>query len=440
MSLFFQKKLANRFVFGGIVLLAVIAALIYLLGDFNAPVERSSLPLSHQVYVWQRDWDETLSSAVHRASPQTLCFVVLAAEISWESGQAKVVSVPIDYGVLKAAGRSFGLAMRMGAYSGTFDESDATTSLVASIAVSLIAEARGNGLEPAELQLDFDCAESKLDRYLKLVEVLDKQIHPVALTITALPCWLKHRSFARLARATDGYVLQVHSLERPVGPEVQLNLCDSAAARRWVEQAGRIGIPFRVALPTYGYIVVFDEDGGFVGLSAEGPPRAWDRGTILRAVHADPIAMAELARNWQESRPYNMEALLWYRLPVESDRLNWKWVTLSAIMAGRIPRESLRVEVEYPEAGLAEILLVNDGETDQSAELSIKIECEQEKIVASDGLRRYTIVKETPSSICLEYRGEKAFSTIRAGERWKIGWIRSRDEMEVKAHVGALQP
>jgi hypothetical protein len=440
MSLFFERKHANRFVFGGIVLLAVIAAIIYLLGDFHTTVERSSLPLSHQVYVWQRDWDETLSRAVHGASPQTSRFVVLAAEISWESGQPKVVYVPIDYGVLKATGRSFGLAVRMGPYSGTFDTGDAATSLVTSIAVSLIAEARSNGLEPAELQFDFDCAESKLRWYRKLAAALDEQIHPVALTITALPCWLKHRSFARLARATDGYVLQVHSLERPVGPDVPLGLCDSAAALRWVEQAGRIGVPFRVALPTYGYIVVFDEDGGFVGLSAEGPPQAWDKGTILRAVYADPIAMAELAQSWQEARPYNMEALIWYRLPVESDKLNWKWVTLSAIMTGRIPRESLRVEVEYPEAGLAEIVLVNDGETDQSAELSVRIECEQEKVVASDGLRRYTIMKATPSSICLEYRGEKAFSTIRAGERWKIGWIRSRDEMEVKTHIGALQP
>ncbi|MHC4193207.1 MAG: DUF3142 domain-containing protein, partial [Planctomycetota bacterium] len=228
MSLFFERKHANRFVFGGIVLLAVVAAIIYLLGDFHTTVERSSLPLSHQVYVWQRDWDETLSRAVHGASPQTSRFVVLAAEISWESGQPKVVYVPINYDVLKAAGRSFGLAMRMGAYSGTFDKSDAATSLVAGIADSLIAEARSNGLEPAELQLDFDCAESKLDRYLSLVEVLDKQIHPAALTITALPCWLKHRSFARLARATEGYVLQVHSLERPTGPEGPLSLCDSA--------------------------------------------------------------------------------------------------------------------------------------------------------------------------------------------------------------------
>jgi len=115
-------------------------------------------------------------------------------------------------------------------------------------------------------------------------------------------------------------------------------------------------------------------------------------------------------------------------------------VTLSAIMAGRIPREALKVEVEYPEPELAEIVLVNDGETDQSARVSIKIGCEQENVVAADGLRGYIVTRTDSANICLQHHGEKIFSTIRAGERWKIGWIRFTHEMEVKTHVSAIEP
>ena len=135
-----------------------------------------------------------------------------------------------------------------------------------------------------------------------------------------------------------------------------------------------------------------------------------------------------------------MQGVIWYRLPVETDILNWRWLTLSSVMAGRIPRDSVRVEVEYPEPELAEIVLVNDGETDQPAGAKIEVGCKGEDVIASDGLRGYAVTRTDSGSICLEYRGEKIFSTIRAGERWKIGWIRLKKEMEVKTHVSSLQP
>lgn len=441
MSLFARRKLVSYLAVGTGALLVVLAVILYHVRDFQPVVERQNGRFPQEIYVWQRRWDAALSKALEQAAPQASGFTVLAAEVSWKNGRAdRVVRVPTDYSTLKATGKPVGLAFRIGPYSGPFGKRSDATSLLTEIAASLVADAREAGVEPAELQIDFDCAESKLDGYRKWVEALREKIRPVPLTITVLPCWLKHRAFKGLARAADGFVLQVHSLERPKGVEAAITLCDSGSAFRWVEQAGRVGVPFRVALPTYGYIVAFDKDGRFIGLSAEGPSRAWDEGTILRVVRSEPVAMAKLVQRWQQDRPYNMRGVIWYRLPVESDRLNWKWVTLSAIMAGRIPRESLQVEVEYPEPELAEIVLVNDGETDQSAGVSIKIECEQEKIVAADGLRGYIITRTNSSGICLQYDGEKIFSTIRAGERWKIGWIRFKHEMEVKTHVSALQP
>ncbi len=186
--------------------------------------------------------------------------------------------------------------------------------------------------------------------------------------------------------------------------------------------------------------MAFDRDGRFIGLSAEGPSRAWNEGTILRIVRSDPAAMTRLIQEWQEDRPYNMQAVIWYRLPVETDRLNWKWVTLSAVMAGRIPRESLQVEVEYPEPELAEIMLVNSGEADLSSKVRVEVECGQDKLLAGDGLRGFALAQTNPSRICLEYEGSESFSTISPGERWKIGWLRFRHKMEVEPNVTTLQP
>jgi len=441
MRLFAHRKLVSYLAAGTGALLVIPAIIVYHFCGFRTGVERRSGELAQEIYIWQRRWETAVSKAVEQAAAQTSSFSVLAAEVSWEEGRlGSVARAAIDYGTLKAIGKPVGLALRIGPYSGAYDKQSAATSLLTDIAGSLVAEAREAGVELAELQIDFDCAESKLNGYRKWVEAVREKIQPVPLTITVLPCWLKQRSLARLVRATDGFVLQVHSLEQPKSAESVITLCDSSAAVRWVEVAGRVGIPFRVALPTYGYLVAFGKEGRFIGLSAEGRRRAWAEGTVLRVVRSEPVAMAKLVQRWQRDRPCNMQGVIWYRLPVETDRLNWKWVTLSAIMAGRIPRESLRVEVEYPEPELAEIVLVNDGEADQSARVSINIECGQEKVVASDGLRGYIITRTNSSGICLQYYGEKIFSTIRAGERWKIGWIRFRHKMEVEPNVTLLQP
>lgn len=441
MSLFPRRRLVSYLALVAVVGLVAAAMVVCYFCDFHTTIERQDGPFTHEVYVWQRRWDAAVSKAVEQAAAQASSFSVLAAEVSWKDGRLDdVARAAIDYGSLKAVGKPIGLALRIGPYSGPFDKQSDATSLLTEIAGSLVTDAREAGVEPAELQIDFDCAESKLNGYRKWVEAVRDKIRPVPLTITVLPCWLKRRAFASLARAADGFVLQVHSLERPKGVGAAITLCDSSAAFQWVERAGRVGIPFRVALPTYGYIVAFDKDGRFIGLTAEGPSRTWDEGAILRVVSSEPVAMAKLVQGWQRERPCNMQGVIWYRLPVETDRLNWKWVTLSAIMAGRIPRESLGVEVEYPEPELAEIVLVNDGETDQSARVSIKIGCEQENVVAADGLRGYIVTRTDSANICLQHHGEKILSTIRAGERWKIGWIRFRDEMEVKTHVSAIEP
>ena len=79
----------------------------------------------------------------------------------------------------------------------------------------------------------------------------------------------------------------------------------------------------------YGYLIAFDAQGKFIGLSAEGPAAAWPEDVRTREVRAEPAAMVELVREWTARRPEAMLGVIWYRLPVEGERLNWPWRTLA---------------------------------------------------------------------------------------------------------------
>ncbi len=426
----------HRAIFLVAALSAVAAGSLIYRMEFR-PVERRRGTFPHAAYVWQRRWDESVAGALAEGTDRVSGFTVLAAEVSWRRGRPRVVRVPLDYETLKKTGRRVGLALRVGPYAGPFDEKAEATVLLVRLAASLIAGAREADLEPAELQIDFDCAESKLDGYRSWVETLRQSTDGVPLTITALPCWLKHRAFARLARAAGGFVLQVHSLERPAGVDSPVTLCDADAARRWVERAARIDVPFRVALPTYGYVVAFDNDGRFIGVSAEGPSGAWGGGTTCRLVHADPLAMAKLVETWRTSRPAAMTGIIWYRLPVRGDRLNWTWTTLAAVMSGRSPRRALEVQVVYPEPELAEVELVNAGETDLTPKLSIRLEWQTGALIAADALRGFSMTEIERLSRRLRSNGEREWVRMAPGERWKIAWLRFDRKTEVKAHVSA---
>lgn len=416
---------------GGIAAVS-LTAIIGIRTYQDRPVERSHEELVHEAYVWQRLWDDDLTLAVEQSAGQLTGLCLLAAEVSYASGTPQIARVPIDFDAVSTLEKPMGLALRIGPYSGAYDRQ---TAWLETLAHELIDHARANGVEPAELQIDFDCAESKLTGYGQWLQAIRRRIEPVPLTFTALPCWLGRRDFKDLARSSDGFVLQVHSLTLPTGPSRDMTLCDCTDARQWVEQAARYGVDFRVALPTYGYVVGFDTEGEFLGLSAEGPSQTWPTGTHMEVVRSDPFALAELVQQLRQDRPKRCTGLIWYRLPVAKDRLNWTWTTLRAVMEGRVPDQRLRVEVEYPEPELADIVLVNTGEVDMSPDVRVEIGCEPDRILASDGLREFVMVRSHDARVLLEFNGTGTFNTMAPGDRWKIGWFRFREEMEIHPNV-----
>ena len=286
-----------------------------------------------------------------------------------------------------------------------------------------------------ELQIDFDCAASKLEGYRTWVNAIRRRIAPVPVVITALPNWLDRKAFGALTRAADGVVLQVHSLERPSGPDVAMTLCDPAAARAAVERCARLGRPFRVALPTYGYVLGFDPKGKLLGVSAEGPVPAWPPDTRCRELRADASAMAQLVRDWTASRPAVLTGIIWYRLPIKDDELNWQWATLLAVMAGRTPRPVLRVQVRHAEPAMSEVDLVNDGDADGPSQVTVDLQWKDATLVAADALNGFERRESTDGRMRLGTAESPRSQCLPAGQTRTIGWMRLSKDTEVQGHV-----
>ena len=392
---------------------------IWLAGVFGV----RAASLSHDVYIWQRVWDAPVVAAVSNAQMHVQQCDILAAEARWKDGRLDVTSICPDYTALRRTAMPVGLVLRVGEFPQ--NETHATATLL-HLAVHLVHEALTNQIALAEVQVDFDCPENKLDVYRIWLGSLRRAIAPVPLTITALPCWLGHaEAFRRLVSETDGFVLQVHSLHRPSNAHEPFLICDPAQARRAVAVAGGFDRPFRIALPTYGYTLAFETNGFFTGFSAEGPALRWPEGTMLREVRSDPAAMAGLVCDWTVAPPAQCRGIIWYRLPCDNDQMNWSWVTLAAVMAGQTPRANLVISQQRPEPGLVELLMLNTGDADAHEPLALVIRWQSGHLLAADALGGFDKHADGTDGICFT-----GTPHLMPGQTRTIGWLRFRERQE----------
>ena len=392
---------------------------------------------TQEIYVWQRQTGPEVAAALRDFAPRCTGFNVLAAEVSWKDGRAQTVRPQLDFRSLAGLGRPVGLSLRVGAYGGSFAAADGAARGLGELVGSLLAAARAGGLEPAELQIDFDCAGHTLAGYAQWLGAFRRATGRTPLVFTALPAWLDQPDFFTLAAVADGFVLQVHSLERPASPDAPFALCDPVRARRWAGQAARLGKPFRVALPTYGYVLAFDRAGKFLALAAEGPRPAWPAGTQLRVVRADAMALAALARELTASPPANCTGLLWFRLPVVGDRLNWDPITLTTVLRGEIPQAALVTEVSWTEPGLAEIAVHNTGQTTELLPRELGLAWPAETaLAAGDGLAGFRLELAAEGGAGrLRVNNFSAEALLSPGRRVKVAWLRFPHESSLSVRL-----
>lgn len=408
-------------------IVALLATLALIPACYRQP--SASGPLPHDIYVWQRVWTPEVAKGLSQSRDSMQRFVVFAGQITLTATPPKIVYPEIDYEQLKKAGRPVGFALRVDPYSGPFRADDAAIRSITQLARERLAEARQQGIEPVELHFDFDCAESKLEGYRIWLSAMREAVKPLPVYPTVLPSWLKHDSFAQLAKESGEYILQVHCVAPPRAIADTKALTDPQQAEAWIKQAARIGVPFRVALPTYTYLIAFDSQGKPSGVSAEGPSARWPAGSQVVRWEAEPDALAKLIAQWTQQRPAAMKGVIWYRLPVAADSLNWRWPTLAAVMQGRRPASDLRIEVSSDQP--SDVVISNHGERDEALPEQIEATCEGATVTTADALAEYEIASQAPARVVFRLKPEAALSRLSPGTRRPIGWIRC----EKPAHI-----
>ena len=128
-----------------------------------------------------------------------------------------------------------------------------------------------------------------------------------------------------------------------------------------------------------------------------------------------------------------MRGVIWYRLPVAVDNLNWRWPTLGAIVAGREPRESFHAVARRAESGLVEVSLVNDGELNISSQLAIEVRWSDARLAAGDGLRGFELAEQNGSAA--KFQNQSSQFRLPAGEKEIVGWLRFDKDCEVQVEV-----
>lgn len=395
---------------------------------------RSIPPLSQRAYIWQRTWTPGLREVMEQAKDSLEAWVVLAAEVEPRASSApRVARAGLDWAALRASGRPVGLALRVGPFGGPFSREHPLTRQLVELARQVLAEARKQGIEPLELQLDFDAATAKLDGYRIWLEALRQAIAPTPVIFTALPTWLDSPSFTSLVAAADGYVLQVHSLERPRDMDAPFDLCPPQAAKAAIAKAARRGRPFWVALPTYGYRAWFDHQGQFVTLAAEGPELHAGAGQSSREIRADPRTLAALVRDLGANHAESLRGLIWYRLPQSDDRLNWSWPTLRGVLQGREPLSRTELLLERPQTGLIEVVLEATGEADSRLNHELVLHWSGAQLLAADGLEGFRSERLAPDRLSLQPPTDPP-RRLAPGQRLRVGWLRFDQPPEITAY------
>jgi Protein of unknown function (DUF3142) len=401
--------------------LLLFLTLVLLAGCHRPAATTTQSPLTREAYVWQQAESPALTDAVRIALPELSSLSFHAADIHFAGKTASVQKFPIPWSLLAKSGKPVSLVIRI--YSGSLGspEIDPMRDLIH----DLLAATHEAGLTCREIQLDYDCSESYLPDYAEYLGALRRAVPEVPLPITALPTWLPYPEFRDLARIAGQYVLQVHSLTLPGPRASSVTLFDPATARRAIQRASDIGLPFRLALPTYRCNVIMDTHGRRGSAYSENATPPLEFGQHYLSGTAEPTELAAFVNKLQSTRPPFLTGIIWYRLPISTDRMNWPWSTFQLVSQGRVPISRLESKLEPHPEGFSTIVIRNTGEQPEVAPATVKASWPAAAFIAADGLAGYSVEKAPDSSNCLFRSSLNSPPTILPpGASLTVGWLR----------------
>lgn len=282
-------------------------------------------------YVWQRQWSASVEKSFDdEIGSGTYDFYVLAGELEYD-GKWRSVNVPDRVWRVPLVTAVFRLSVR------ALDDP-------ARVAAEVID--RAQTLAISRIQLDVDAPERQIVRYAELVERIRRGWPEIAgilwLGATFLPCHLDLKDMRRILSAIDEPVIQLHGINAPRHRSEKWALMDRRTVFRALKTARGLDRRFKMALPSYAYVLTFNEDGSFRRLYAEGLPDDFE----LPSGIGKEIASPDLGLlNEIFMSPLRLPAI-WFRLPIRgTDRWCLDRETLAMLERGEKPCPSVEFTV-----------------------------------------------------------------------------------------------
>lgn len=353
--------------------------------------EKSSPPLEHDAYIWQRAWRAPLVESIAANKDVVRAWRVLAAQAS---PAGKLLPVSIQAKAITDSGRPLIMVVRIDGQLPNFDQVRLLDEVLA-----LHQRWHDQGLTISGMEIDHDCGTAKLPGYAKFLSQLRSRLdRGTQLSITVLPAWLSSSQLAEVLGIVDESVLQVHSLQNPGD-----GLFDPVQAAKWVKNFSKVSpTPYRVALPTYGSRVGFDDSGRVDFVESE---TALGRGgKEARELIVAPESVRRLLLTMENDRPTKMLGYAWFRLPTDADQRAWSVATWRAIVQGTPLTKTVRL-LAKPSADprLFDLVAQNDGPTDVSPPTHIRLasDCTDADGVSGYGVQtidgRFWLVRDATS-------------------------------------------
>lgn len=378
--------------------------------------QKPASPLTHDAYIWQRQWTPALRSALQAAPSNIRQWRILAAQ---SASQGHLQRFTADRDALLASAKPIVLVIRLDGSMASWDEADLVTQIVA-------LKKNWPADQVAGVEIDHDCATSKLAQYTHFLQALKIQLPDVPLSITALPTWLSSPQLDAVLAAADETVLQVHAVQAP-----SAGLFDPDIARQWIETFARHAHkPFRVALPTYGSRVSWDENGQLIAVQSEAT--SLTTGASSAELAAKPAHIAALLAALQADPPKYLAGIVWFRLPTTNDRRAWSMATWQAVLTGTyVERQIVPMFQPSSVAGATDVVLRNDGDLDAAVPTRVAL---PDDCASADGINGFSL-QRLGSHAELVTRDTRI---LPAHAQRKIGWLRcSRPSSIPNANIGA---
>lgn len=370
-----------------------------------ASCHKPSTPLAHDAYIWQRQWTPAVSDAVRRAADIMQGWRLLGAYCD-ESGHLRQTSP--DWAVINRSGKPVIMVVRIDNQLVRWDED----SLLSEIQTS-IGQWRSNTNLLVGVEIDHDSATARLPQYASFLKRLRAQTDSgLKLSVTSLPTWLSSLDLDGLFEPVDEVVLQVHAVQ--AANEGIFNREDAAA---WISHiSARIKKPFRVALPAYGVRIAQRQDGSVLSVESEAP--LFSKGGRVTEIAVDPGEVAALLRELEHHRPDHLVGIVWFRLPVATDRRSWSLATLEAVIHDKHLESHAELVVEDSGTpGVKTLALVNSGDLD--AHLPQVLELPDDCALA-DGVHGYSMEFREGRHMLIRAQG----GILHGHQRLDMGWAR----------------